>query len=392
MDNPARILSIEDEETVRRSIVGYLEDSGFEMIEAENGRIGLEVFEAEKPDLVLCDLRMPELDGLSVLAEITRTSPETPFIIVSGTGDMRDAVEALKLGAWDFITKPIHDMEVLEHSVKKALDQARLVRENQEYREHLIETNRRLEETVQQLEADEAAARRVQFQLLPEPLLTVGAYTFSRLLKPSALLSGDFVDYFQIDDAHWGFYVADVSGHGAPSAFVTVLLKSMVDSFLEQHQRAESNTILHPDRVLKQVSEMIEKQDLGKYLTMFYGVLNDDEGTMTYSNGGHYPRPILFDGQTARFLEERNLPIGLFRDAEYTSTTIDMPKSFLLAMFSDGVFEILPQEGMANQKDFILSLIDSTEVSMGTLVETLNLDSIEAPPDDITLLLIKREG
>lgn len=385
MDNPARILSIEDEDTVRRSIVGYLEDSGYEMLEAENGRIGLEVFEEEKPDLVLCDLRMPELDGLSVLAEITRSSPETPFIIVSGTGDMHDAVEALKLGAWDFITKPIQDMEVLEHSVIKALTQARLVRENEEYRA-------RLEETVQQLEADEAAARRVQFQLLPEPVLVDGAYTFSRLLKPSALLSGDFVDYFQIDDSHWGFYVADVSGHGAPSAFVTVLLKSMVDGFLEQHRREESNTILHPERVLKQVSEMIERQDLGKYLTMFYGVLNDEKGTMVYCNGGHYPRPILFDGQTARFLEERNLAVGLFRGTEYTSTTIDMPKSFLMAMFSDGVFEILPQEGMEKQKDFILSLIHSMDVSMGTLVEKLDLDSVEAPPDDITLLLVKREG
>ena len=181
-------------------------------------------------------------------------------------------------------------------------------------------------------------------------------------------------------------------GHGAPSHIITGLQKSMVDGFQEPYRRKKSDTILHSDRVLKQVSEMIERQDLGKYLTMFYGVLNDADSTMTYSNGGHYPRPILFDGQRARFLEERNLPVGLFRGTEYTSSTIDMPKSFLMAMFSDGVFVILSQEGMENQKNYLLSLIDSMDVSMGTLVEELDLDSVEAPPDDITLLLIKREG
>ena len=141
MDRPAKILSIEDEASLRRSIVAYLEDSGYDMLEAENGRDGLEKFFKEKPDVVLCDLRMPEIDGLTVLAQVRDFSPDTPFIIVSGTGDMHDAVEALKLGAWDFITKPIQDMEVLEHSVARALIQVRLMAENREYQAQLESTN-----------------------------------------------------------------------------------------------------------------------------------------------------------------------------------------------------------------------------------------------------------
>jgi len=392
MDRPARILSIEDEATVRRSIVAYLEDSGYEMLEAENGRAGLQLFIQEKPDVVLCDLRMPELDGLSVLAEVGKYSPETPFIIVSGTGDMRDAVEALKLGAWDFITKPITDMGVLDHSVKKALDQARLVRENHEYRENLIETNRRLRESLRQLEEDETAARRVQFQLLPEPVLNHDGYEFSRYLKPSAFLSGDFVDYFQIDETHWGFYIADVSGHGAASAFVTVMLKSMMTHLLDQSRLFENDTILHTDRVLTQLSQKIFKQDLGKYLTMFYGVLDFKAGTMTYSNGGQFPRPILFDGKSARYIEEGTLPVGLFENTVYTPTTIELPNPFLLAMFSDGVFEILPEEGLKDPKQSVLELIGGMDVTMEGLVERLKLESIEAPDDDVTLLLVKKDG
>ena len=78
MSECPRILSIEDELTVRRSIVAFLEDSGFETLEADNGKTGIELFHAEQPDLVLCDLRMPEVDGLQVLADVIQTAPETP--------------------------------------------------------------------------------------------------------------------------------------------------------------------------------------------------------------------------------------------------------------------------------------------------------------------------
>lgn len=390
MDRPARILSIEDEGSLRRSIVAYLEDSGYELLEAPNGREGLETFFREKPDVVLCDLRMPEVDGLTVLSQIRDFSPDTPFIIVSGTGDMHDAVEALKLGAWDFITKPIQDMEVLEHSVARALIQLRLINENREYQAQLESTNARLADSLKQLEADETAARKVQFQLLPRAELNHGTLSFSRYLKPSAFLSGDFVDYFNIDNGRWGFYIADVSGHGASSAFVTVLLKSMMSYLLEEFLHAKDETILHPDRVLDHLGQRIAEQNLGKYATFFYGVLNEREDTLTYVNGGHFPRPVLFDGAQSHYLEDKGLPVGLFKSAKYTSTTVTLPKRFVLAGFSDGVFEVLRQEGLKNQQEHLLTLIDDTDILMSDLVEELKLDPKTAPPDDITLLLIKK--
>jgi PAS domain S-box-containing protein len=135
----ATILTIDDEASVRLSIMEYLEDYGFKAIGAENGRIGLEVFRREKPDLVLVDLRMPEVDGLEVLAAVIRKSPETPIIIVSGTGAIADVIEALRLGAWDYVLKPMQDMSILLHSVQKSLERARLMRENRRNREHLEE-------------------------------------------------------------------------------------------------------------------------------------------------------------------------------------------------------------------------------------------------------------
>ncbi|MCP4105722.1 MAG: response regulator [Desulfobacteraceae bacterium] len=137
MSEKARILCIDDEEMIRQTIADYLSDSGFEILEAENGLIGLEKFQEETPDLILVDLRMPEFDGLDLLAKINEISPETPVIVVSGTGVLEDAVEALRRGAWNYLTKPIEDLAILEHAVEKALERARLIRENKQYQEYL---------------------------------------------------------------------------------------------------------------------------------------------------------------------------------------------------------------------------------------------------------------
>lgn len=131
------ILAIEDEPVVRESIAAYLEDSGFDVLQAIDGRSGLDTYHRQCPDLVLVDLRMPQVDGLEVLATICKETPETPVIVVSGTGELKDAIKAIRLGAWDFITKPIPDMAVLENAIRKALERAHLLVENRRQREHL---------------------------------------------------------------------------------------------------------------------------------------------------------------------------------------------------------------------------------------------------------------
>ncbi|THB81685.1 MAG: response regulator [Desulfobacteraceae bacterium] len=134
-----KILTIDDESYIRQSIRTYLEDYGFIVFEAENGKKGLEVFEKERPDLVLLDLRMPEMDGLQVLENLRKTAPDVPLVVASGTGNITAVVEALHLGASDYILKPIEDMKVLYHSVNKCLGESRLKRENKAYQEQLEE-------------------------------------------------------------------------------------------------------------------------------------------------------------------------------------------------------------------------------------------------------------
>jgi diguanylate cyclase (GGDEF)-like protein/PAS domain S-box-containing protein len=152
----ATVLTIDDEEVIRRSFQAYLEDSGFEVLQANNGRVGLEVYRERHPDIILVDLRMPEVDGLEVLANVVRETPDLPIIVVSGTGMIQDAIEALRLGAWDYVLKPVEDLGILEHAVRRALERTRLIKENKAYRENLENLVRRrtteLHDRTQQLE------------------------------------------------------------------------------------------------------------------------------------------------------------------------------------------------------------------------------------------------
>ncbi|MBT7887659.1 MAG: response regulator, partial [Deltaproteobacteria bacterium] len=132
-----KILVIDDEKSVRENIAAYLEDSEFTVFQAGNGREGVEVYEKLNPDVVLVDIDMPEMNGLEVLAEVRKASDETPVIIVSGAGDVKYAIEASRLGAWDFVLKPIYNMSVVEHTIYKVLEHRALLRENREYKENL---------------------------------------------------------------------------------------------------------------------------------------------------------------------------------------------------------------------------------------------------------------
>ena len=146
------ILIIDDEVFIRESARSFLEDYGYRILEAENGKEGLAMYREKEPDLLLCDLRMPEMDGLEVLEKVTEKDRETPVIIVSGAGNIVDTVEALRLGAWDYIIKPIQNMDVLHHAVNKAFERADFIKANREYQKELEKANEELKISLETLE------------------------------------------------------------------------------------------------------------------------------------------------------------------------------------------------------------------------------------------------
>ena len=127
----SKILIIEDEEPIRRVLVRILtdEDSSFEIHEASDGKKGLDLIKNDSYDLVLCDIKMPKVDGIELLQRTRKTNSTIPFIMLTGHGNIETAVESMKLGAYDFISKP-PDLNRLINSVRNALEKKELIVEN----------------------------------------------------------------------------------------------------------------------------------------------------------------------------------------------------------------------------------------------------------------------
>lgn len=127
----SKILIIEDEAAIRRVLVKILteENSEYEVLEAEDGLQGMEMIKDQDFDLVLCDIKMPKMDGVEVLEAAKKIKPEIPFVMISGHGDLDTAVNTMRLGAFDYISKP-PDLNRLLNAVRIALDNKELVQEN----------------------------------------------------------------------------------------------------------------------------------------------------------------------------------------------------------------------------------------------------------------------
>ncbi|MFD2698660.1 sigma-54-dependent transcriptional regulator [Mesonia sediminis] len=126
-----KILIIEDEAAIRRVLKKILteENKNYEVSEAEDGLIGIELIKNNDYDLVLCDIKMPKMDGVEVLDAVMKIKPEIPMVMISGHGDLETAVETMRKGAFDYIAKP-PDLNRLLNTVRHALDRKSLVTEN----------------------------------------------------------------------------------------------------------------------------------------------------------------------------------------------------------------------------------------------------------------------
>ncbi|MDJ0783428.1 MAG: response regulator [Desulfosarcinaceae bacterium] len=132
-----KILVIDDEASIRNLLARYLPKLQFQALFAQDGIEGLELAEKEVPELVITDLYMQRMDGFAVLKEMGHLHPDTPVVVLSGANDMDAAIKALRLGAWDYLRKPLEKLAILRNTLTKALERAHLIKENRRYQEHL---------------------------------------------------------------------------------------------------------------------------------------------------------------------------------------------------------------------------------------------------------------
>lgn len=384
----ARLLLIDDAVAEREGLARRLRERGFLVDAAASGAEALELAEAGAPDLILCELHIVDPDGLSMLERLTRDLPDVPFVVVTADSSMNDVMQALRLGAADYLWKPVADIEVLVHAVDSALERSRLRQENSRFKQELQEANRQLEEYVEELQQDQRAGREVQLGMLPPTPMAIEGFRLQHHIIPSLFLSGDFVDYFRITDRHFVFFIADVSGHGASSAFVTVLLKNFSRRLRREYR---PRMLTAPGEILRWLNQELLESQLDRHVTMFFGVIDCKDNRLAYANAGHFPAPVMVSDGSAQYLEIPGKPLGLFPDARFGSASIDLPASFRLALFSDGVFEVMDEPDLAAKEARLLRAA-ATSSDMDALCRALGLEAGVEAPDDVTCLLLSRSG
>jgi sigma-B regulation protein RsbU (phosphoserine phosphatase) len=389
---PGTVLLVDDDAMVRLSVAAFLEDSGYQVEQASDGASALAAFERNPPSLIITDLKMPRMDGLTLLRQIATAASPVPVIVMSGAGSMQDVVEALRYGAADYLVKPIVDFRVLEHAINKCLERVRLVEENRSYREQLEKANCEMAEYLRELEQDQQAGRQLQLKLFPQDDLRAGPYYFSHCIIPSLYLSGDFLEYVKFGEDFLGFYIADVSGHGVSSAFVTALLHhfslNVYRETREASVRGDASPFPTPADVLAYYNRELLAAGIDKHVTMFMAVLDRKNNTLAYSVAGHLPMPILATKDSVRYLEGSGMPVGILQEAQYQNYSVQLPESFTLVLCSDGVLEVVPANGLIEKEVMLLELVAASDRTQSGIEKQLNMDAVGDAPDDIAIMTL----
>jgi len=160
-----RILIIDDEKLIRTALADYLRDEGYEATCAADGVEGLRLSRTEIFDVVLSDLRMPHMDGLQVIRILHSEKPDLPVVVISGTGLMQDVVRAMREGAWDYLSKPIPDVDQIKVVIERVLEKSEFLRERKRYQDEIEQLNKSLAEEVQRQTADLVTQNRSLFAL-----------------------------------------------------------------------------------------------------------------------------------------------------------------------------------------------------------------------------------
>jgi sigma-B regulation protein RsbU (phosphoserine phosphatase) len=386
--NSGHILLLEHEASTATAIADQLVSQGYYVEIVSEVDPSLDGDIDEDVDVVLCDIDMPGISWDAVFEILVERQLDITAIMLSSHKDVVDVMTALRLGFSDFFPKPIDDWDALFATISRCVSQRTLRRQNAAYGKQLEAANAELRGNVQMLEQDQQAGRIVQMRMLPQSPMLLGDYVFSHSVIPSLYLSGDFTDYFLVGDHHATFVIADVSGHGSSSAFVTVLLKNLFARKRSDYIHLDDPTVLSPIALLEKANRDLLELGIGKFATLVVGVIDMRENTLRYSVAGHLPLPVLVSDGGARYLHGEGTAAGIMEDAEYEEHHLELPESFMLALFSDGILEILPPDNLVEKEKYFLQVFEEGSDSPEQVVVQLGLDKVSAAPDDIAALFI----
>lgn len=406
------VLLVDDEPAVADSLARVLSAMGFRVTTCLCGEEALEVLrrEHEDIDVLLTDLRMPRMDGLTLVRQANTIDADLPKVLLSGFGTREEIVEALRLGAHDFLAKPVSDRHRLSTVLMRAADLRRLRRENVRQRLALEQKTAELEATVRELSAANAVIRRhheqllqdlvtaarIQRQLLPAHPVPRAGFRFAARFLPSERVSGDFYQVLTIDPAHVLIFMSDVSGHGVSAAMITVFLSQALESAITA---LGAEGVAQPGLLMGWLNQhflsLHEEQTM--FVTAAAGHLDLVSGWLSLASAGH-ERPLLRRGLTGRVepIEADGVGLGLLPDAVFTETLVDLTPGDRLLFYTDGLTETFSPQGEPFGDERLAEVFaagpEDLEQAADHLLAAVKAHGAgQAQEDDICLLLIGRD-
>lgn len=384
------VLVIDDDESTCQRFSKTLQASHFRVHTCTSAHLGLSYIECSPPDIVITDLSIGWGDDCSLLNLLSVRYPTIPVIITADAGGADDVVEALRLGAIDYLIKPIADTRVLIHAVSHGLKRRHLLCEY--HRSELADANQKLRHYIDELEQDQRAGNFVQQSMFPVSPFIARDYQCTHKVIPTLFLSGDCIDYALLEKRYYAFYIADVSGHGSASAFVTIWLKNLVAQLVRLKQLLADfsciNKTLH--ELVSVVNDELIAMRLNNHITMVVGIIDTQTHELFYIVAGHLPLPIVVSNGHAYYLEGKGKPLGLFVDNEWDVYQYKLPEVFSLVTFTDGILELLSGNDLLDKEQILLESLSQTDGSIEAIMVELKLLSFERLPDDIAILSIAR--
>jgi phosphoserine phosphatase RsbU/P len=365
----ARILVVDDEPGMLRAVERVLSDA-HQVRATRLSREALALAGEFQPEVAIVDIRMPDLDGFELMAQLKARFPRIDVILMTGSVDDLDEklVRAIRSPAFYFIQKPF-DREVLRTLVERCVE---LHWRREEHRQNL-----------QRLEAEMAEARAFQQSLLPPRDAVLHRVAVSCRYTPCSALGGDLYDYVGAPGGRTAVLVADVSGHGVSAAMLTGIVKS---AFHASHADG-----FEPAAVVHRVSTGLAAFSPERFVTLVAALVSPDERQLRYVNAGHPSIALWGPGRDLQWLESTGpLVTPVLRNATWDAPAVSIGAGDHLLMYTDGISEALADEDGRAEERFA-RLIDRAREGDGpmldSILEEIQRDLAGAPqPDDLTLL------
>ena len=316
-------------------------------------------------EVVVSAQQIPVHEGNGLIAVLCQ-SPEAllechhpamvPILFVNEALGVDDMLQGLSNGAADCWSMTMSAEQIKERGESLI---TRLQRTHQATQRAAQEGEAaaRLSTLERELRDDQRAGQSIQLGMLPAQHKQMDRFCFSRWVQPSLMLSGDFIDYFPLQERYLACFLADVAGHGASSALLTVMLKNISWRLQQKFGMPEFDS---PGNMLSWINDTLIGQGIEKHVAMFLGIIDKETQTLHYSMAAQYPPALLrsANGASTVLLQEAK-PLGLFPDTAYVSDEVDFPEGSTLFVFSDGAMDCLPAAGF-EEKELALQLLVET--------------------------------